>query len=139
LEFKTKPNPGTGSSYYEKQGKEEDGRESPRFVADKCGGGRHNNRGCDPCLFREEQRGRHKVEESGCTSGAQAAGRSVPQTLKFRDENKQATGEQKIAKRLRHGVGLAYEIKKEWISQTEDPPRYFRKPTPEETFARDSR
>jgi len=138
-EFETKPNPAAGRSDWEKQRKEEDRRELPRFEADQGSGGGYNNRGCDACLLREEQRCRHEIEENACTFGAQAAGRSIPQTTKFRDKSKQAAGEQKIAKGLRHGVGLAYEVKEKRIGQTEDPPSHFRKLTREETFAGESR
>jgi hypothetical protein len=59
--------------------------------------------------------------------------------MQFRNKGKQGPGEQKIAEGLRHDVRLAYEIKKERISQTEDPPSRFRKLTLEKTFARQSR
>jgi hypothetical protein len=68
-------------------------------------------------LFREEQRNYHEIEENGCAFGAQAAERLTSQTMKFRDKGEQGTGEQKIAKGLRHGVGLAYEVKRSGLAR----------------------
>ena len=67
-EFETKPNPAARSSDWEKQRTEEDKRELPRFEADQRSGGGYNNRGCDACLLREEQRCCHEIEENACLS-----------------------------------------------------------------------
>ena len=77
-EFETKPNPAARSSDWEKQRTEEDKRELPRFEADQRSGGGYNNRGCDACLLREDQRCRHEIEESGYTVSAPAAEWLIP-------------------------------------------------------------
>jgi hypothetical protein len=55
--------------------------------------------------------------------------------VQFRNKGKHGAGEHKIGKGLRHD-GLAYEIKEERISQTEDPPSCLWKLALEHQFAR---